>query len=94
MSAAKSISVLTKLVSAITIVVLVFYFFTTAQLESDKVVKSQEVQCLTAICISDSKLGDSCFEMSSDLKLVSVVERKDGTKRIIIEPSNKQCGSR
>ena len=91
---AKSMNVLTRVVLAITVSVVAFYFITTSELESDKVVKSQEVQCLTAICISDSKLGDSCFEMSSDLKLVSVVERKDGTKRIIIEPSNKQCGSR
>lgn len=91
---AKSLSVVTRCMLLITVVVVVFYFFTANRLYSDKVIRSQEVQCLIAICVTDSKFGDSCFEMSQDLKLVTVVERKDGTSRIIIEPSNKECKSR
>lgn len=88
---AKSLTVITRTGLLITAIVVVFYFFTTNRLYSDKVIKSQEVQCLIAVCVTDSKFGDSCFEMSQKLKLVTVVERKDGTSRIIIEPSNKEC---
>lgn len=90
----KSITVVTRAGLIIMVAVVVFYFITSSKLQTDKLVKSQELQCLTAICVTDSKFGDSCFEMPNDLKLVSVVERKDGTKRIIIEPSNKECRSR
>tara|TARA_Y100001963_G_C6773613_1_gene446189 strand:+ start:549 stop:833 length:285 start_codon:yes stop_codon:yes gene_type:complete len=89
---AKSINVITPVALLITVVVVVSYFISTYKLQSDKVVESQDIECLTAICLSNSKFGDDCYEMPATLKLVTVIERKDGTKRIIIEPSSKKCG--
>jgi len=90
----KSITIVTRVGLIIMVAVVVFYIVSTNSLYSDRVVKGQEIKCLVAICVTDSKFGDSCFEMSRNLKLVTEVERKDGTSRIIIEPSTKECKSK
>ena len=60
----------------------------------DKAISNEFVSCLSAICI-DKKPGQQCLEIHSSISHVYVTEDANvlGAKRIIIETSNKKCGT-
>lgn len=81
--------------SIVVIVITVILHFSGAFDNSkNDVISSEEIYCITAVCLVDPNLGSDCKEMKPVTAHVVVTSDMNvpGGKRIIIEPSNKSCG--
>lgn len=60
----------------------------------DKAISKEFVSCLSAICI-DKSPGQQCLELNANITHIYVTEDANviGAQRIIIETSNKKCGT-
>ncbi|MGL5014510.1 MAG: hypothetical protein ACRC6V_09515 [Bacteroidales bacterium] len=65
-----------------------------AETTKDKAISKEFVSCLSAICI-DKSPGQQCLELNANIAHIYVTEDAHviEAKRIIIETSNKKCGT-
>lgn len=77
------------------ILVVALHYWQSSSLEKDKLIEKEDIICLVAICINEKGVGDQCFELEGSLTLVSVTKDSvtQNGKRLIIEPSLKQCAN-
>lgn len=93
MSQAKKVNTAINILAVVLVLVIGIHYFKSSSLEKDRLMEEEDIICLVAVCINEKGAGDRCFELNTELSLVSIIKDMksvDG-KRLIIEPSNRSC---